>query len=133
MIVGYDVTRFPGVGESGLRSARSPDSKVGFDAPTSGVLLATSVRGCQCADPVRQILTNGQCQPDELAAKLRRYKLKGTEPRRASQGLKDWHLEHLPLNCSQRFATVCANNRTRPLECEDDPLKRAIGRLRRRL
>ena len=133
MIVRCDVEALADARELGLRDALSPDSKIGFDAPTSGLRLATSVRGCQSADPVRQILTNGQRQPDELAAKLRRYKRKGTEPRRASQGLKDWHLEHLPLNCSQRFATVCANNRTRPPECEDDPLKRAIGRLRRRL
>ncbi|MDP2321095.1 MAG: hypothetical protein Q8O42_17355 [Acidobacteriota bacterium] len=77
--------------ELGLRGALFPGFKVGFDASTNGLLLATSVRGCQCADSVRKILTDGQRQPDELAAKLRRYELKGADPRRASQGLKDWH------------------------------------------
>ena len=133
-ILRCEVETLPDARELGLRGALFPGFKIGFDASTNGLLLATSVRGCQCADPVRQILTNGQRQPDELAAKLRRYELKGTEPRRASQRFKDWHPEYLSLHYAQRIAAVCgANNRTRPLQGEGNPLKRAIGRLCRKV
>ncbi|MDP3720391.1 MAG: hypothetical protein Q8T13_21725 [Acidobacteriota bacterium] len=74
-----------------LRGALFPRIEFGFDASTNGLLLATPVRAGQGADSPRRILTNGKRQPNELAAQLGRYELKGAEPRRAHQWLIDWH------------------------------------------
>lgn len=109
----------------------SPRSKVDFDTSTSGLLCTTSVRGRQRAEPVRHIFADGQRQADKLTAELRRYEFEGTQFRRAGQRLKDWQPQHLPLHYPRRFATICdAHNRTGALQCETNPLKRAIWSLR---